>query len=410
MNPYFVIIVAALAGSCILTLAADFLNLRMLSCELPPEFEGWYSPEKYRDSQLYLRDTTRFDMLEEIFNTALLICMIVLGGFNLADRIARAAGFGEILSGLLFAGILVLFFKLVKIPFDAYRTFVIEDKYGFNRTRPATFVLDIVKTLALTAVLGGIVFAGLIWFFLKAGDMAWLYCWVTVALFQLVIIYLAPYVIMPLFNKFEPMEEGDLKRDIEEYAKSQEFRIKGVFKMDGSRRSGKSNAFFTGIGSGRRIVLFDTLIEAHPVKELVAVVAHEMGHYKKKHIAQSLARSFVVSGLAFFLLSLFIENQRLFEAFRMDQVSIYASLLIFGFLYAPVGMAMSLAENWISRKHEKEADDFAAETSNADDMAAALKRLTVDNLGNLRPHPLKVFVSYSHPPVLERIRRLVATN
>jgi STE24 endopeptidase len=212
---------------------------------------------------------------------------------------------------------------------------------------------------------------------------------------------------MPIFNKFVPLEEGELRTAIENYAKAQNFKMKGIFKMDGSKRSSKSNAFFTGFGRSRRIVLFDTLIERHSVNELVSILAHEMGHYKKRHIIQAIARSVIVMGLTLFLLSLFIENEHLFAAFKMENLSVYASFFFFGFLYTPIAMFIGLVENIISRKNEYEADTFAVETyGDADAMINGLKKLSVDNLSNLTPHPFKVFLSYSHPPILERIKAI----
>jgi STE24 endopeptidase len=314
-------------------------------------------------------------------------------------------------TGLLFVGILVFASQLLGLPFSVYDTFVIEERYGFNKTTPKTFLLDRVKGLILTAVIGGAVFSAVLWFFDTAGGFAWLYCWIAVFVFQVILLFAAPYIIMPLFNKFEPLEDGELKDAIERYARGQNFKLKGVFTMDGSKRSSKSNAFFTGFGKSRRIVLFDTLIEKHTVAELVSIVAHEMGHYKKKHIPLAIARSALKTGLMFYLLSLFIENRRLFDAFQMEEVSIYASLLFFGFLYAPVSLLLSLGENALSRKHEYQADSYAVDTAgDGESMITALKKLSVDNLSNLTPHPLTVFLSYGHPPVLQRIRAIRALD
>ncbi|MCX5895293.1 MAG: M48 family metallopeptidase, partial [Proteobacteria bacterium] len=272
-------------------------------------------------------------------------------------------------------------------------------------------ILDILKGWLLTAVIGGAVFSIVLWFFDKTGTWAWLYCWAAVTGIQLFLTFIAPVVIMPLFNKFVPLEEGELKTAIESYARSRGFKMKGVFTMDASKRSTKSNAFFTGFGKFRRIVLFDTLIEKHTVDELVSVLAHEMGHYKKKHVIQSILISIITTGLMFFILSLFLHNKGLFAAFKMKETSIYASLLFFGFLYAPIEMMLSLVGNMLSRKNEYEADGYAVTTyGKPESMITALKKLSVDNLSNLTPHPLKVFLSYSHPPVLERIKAIRKTT
>ena len=329
----------------------------------------------------------------------------------MVDLFARHFGLGSIWTGLIFAATMGLGATVINLPFSIYSTFVIEERYGFNKTTVKTFVSDIIKSLILAVILGGLILAAILWFFEKTGPLAWVYCWFAVTVFEIFLLFIAPYVIMPLFNKFIPLEDGDLKTAVETYVKAQNFRMKGLFKMDGSKRSAKTNAFFTGFGKSRRIVLFDTLIAKHTVPELVSIVGHEMGHYKKKHIPAAIARAIATSGLMFCLLSFFIGNPGLFDAFRMQHVSIYASLFFFSFLYTPIAMVLGVIENWISRKHEYEADAYAVETAgNPGAMISSLKKLTVDNLSNLTPHPLKVVLSYSHPPVLDRIRAIRAAT
>jgi len=407
MNIYLVFILAVLLCSYLLDTIVDILNLRAMSPALPKEFEDWYDGEKYKKSQLYLRETTLFDIISSTVFTCITIGFILLGGFNAVDVFARGFGFGSILTGLLFIGVLLFASSLLNIPFSAYATFVIEEKFGFNKTTVRTFVTDLLKSWLLTLIIGGIVLCLVLWFFEKTGTWAWLYCWGAVTVFQAFFLFIYPVVILPLFNKFTPMEDGDLKTAITQYADSQNFRIKGIFTMDGSRRSTKSNAFFTGFGKFKRIALFDTLIEKHSLDELVSIVAHEIGHYKKHHILQHLLIAAATSGIMFFILSLFLNNRALFDAFRMQETSIYASLLFFGFLYTPIEMIISVVTSVLSRKNEFEADGFAASTTGkADAMITALKKLSVDNLSNLTPHPLKVFLAYSHPPVLSRIEKI----
>ena len=404
MNVYLVFILSAILGSYLLAVLVDWLNIKNIATELPEEFRDYYDAEKYSKSQSYLRENSRFGLIVGTLQTTAEVGMILFGGFNLADRFARSFELGSIATGLLFVGVLLLASSLLSLPFSIYSTFVVEEKYGFNRTTVKTFILDFLKSLLLGSIIGGAVLAGVLWFFEQTGEWAWLYCWLGVSGFQVVLMFIAPFVIMPLFNRFEPLEDGELKSAIEEYALTQKFKMKGVYKMDGSRRSSKSNAFFTGFGSSRRIVLFDTLIKKHSTSELVSIVAHEMGHYKKGHILQALVRGVVMMGFSFFLMSLFINNEQLFAAFQMEHLSIYASLLFFGFLYSPLSMVLSIVQGVISRKHEYDADAYAVRTFGAaEDMISALKKLSVDNLSNLSPHPLKVVLSYSHPPVLERI-------
>lgn len=407
MNGFLLIILAVLIGAYLLDLIVDTLNVRHVTTVLPEEFEGYYDADKYKKSQEYLRENTRFGIISDTITTPITIAFILFGGFNIVDQFARGFNLGSILTGLIFAGVLLLASQILSIPFSIYSTFVIEEKYGFNKTTPKVFILDILKSWLLIAVIGGIVLSVVLWFFEKAGPLAWLYCWFAVTLFQIFLMFIAPVIIMPIFNKFIPLEEGELKQAIEDYARSQGFKLKGIFTMDGSKRSTKTNAFFTGFGRFRRIVLFDTLVEKHTVKELVSILAHEMGHYKKKHILKSICISILSTGLMFGILSLFLNNRGLFAAFKMQEISIYASLVFFGFLYSPIQMVLSIFGNMLSRRHEYDADEYAVKTYNASaSMIAALKKLSVENLSNLTPHPLKVFLSYSHPPVLERIRAI----
>jgi STE24 endopeptidase len=410
MNGYLIFILAVLILSWLLDLALEMLNLRSLTPELPTEFQGWYDAGKYATSQQYLRDTTRFGCFSSTFLMALTLAFILLGGFDLVDRIARAADFGEIPTGLCFAGILILASDIIHIPISAYSTFVIEERYGFNKTTLKVFIIDHLKGWLLAAAIGGPVLALVLWFFQKTGPLAWIWCWGALTVIQIVLMFFAPAVIMPLFNKFIPLADGELKSAIERYAEGQHFKLKGIFTMDGSRRSTKSNAFFTGFGRFRRIVLYDTLIEKHSVDELVAILAHEVGHYKKRHIIWLLAMSIATSGVMFFILSLFLNNPSLSAAFRMEHTSLYATLFFFVFLYAPIEILLGIGANMLSRKHEFEADAFAARTvKSSDPLITALKKLSVDNFSNLTPHPAKVFLEYSHPPVLKRIQSLRRT-
>lgn len=404
MNTYLILILVILIGRYLLQSVTDILNTRHAAEKLPGEFESWYDADKYRKSQQYLKDTTRFGLVQDTIMTGITIAFILLGGFVWLNQIAQSTSTHPVWAGLTFTGLLILLSKLVHLPFDLYDTFVLEDRYGFNRTTPKTFILDQIKTIALTVIIGGPIYALVLWFFQSFEQYAWLFAWVAVVLFQFILMFLAPVVIMPLFNKFTPLEDGELKESIEGYAQKQKFKMKGIFTMDGSKRSAKSNAFFTGFGASKRIALFDTLIENHTVAELTAVVAHEMGHYKKKHILQAIIRSIITSGIMFYLLSLFLKSESLYAAFGLSSTPVYAGLVFFGFLYTPLSMVLSLIENIISRKHEFEADGYAVETyGHADAMIDALKKLSVDNLSNLTPHPFKVFMEYSHPPVLQRI-------
>lgn len=407
MNIYLVIILGIIIGEYILRLIVETLNVRCASSTLPEEFKEFYDAEKYKQAQNYLKDQMKLEFIKDTTFVLITISFILVGGFNFIDQFARGFNIGPILTGIIFAGTLVLAFQLLALPFSIYHTFVIEERYGFNRTKVKTFILDILKMWILGGIIGGIIFSGILWFFEKTGGWAWFFCWLGVTITQIFLIFLAPVLILPLFNKFVPLEEGELKDAIVNYAKSVDFKIKGIFKIDASRRSTKSNAFFTGVGKYRRIALFDTLVQRHPVEELVSILAHEIGHYKKKHFIKNIFISTVNTGMMFFILSFFINNKDLFAAFKMEHISIYASLVFFGFLYSPLTLGFSVMSNFFARKYEYEADSYAVLTYKKPDVfICALKRLTVENLSNLTPHPLKVVLDYSHPPVLARIRAI----
>ncbi|MFQ5639850.1 MAG: M48 family metallopeptidase, partial [bacterium] len=384
MNIYAVIILSTLVFSFIVSLITEILNLRALRDELPEEFDGVYDSEEYRKSQEYTRVKTKFGFVTSIFGIAITLIFWFSGGFDMWDHVVRNWNLHPIFSGLTYIGILILAKSIISLPFSLYSTFVIEERFGFNKTTPKTFVLDMLKGLLLAIVLGGPLLAGVLAFFQYAGVWAWLYCWGATTLFTLFVQFIAPTWIMPLFNKFTPLEDGELRQAILSYTESVKYPLKNLFVMDGSKRSTKSNAFFSGFGKNKRIALFDTLIEKHTVSELVAVLAHEIGHYKKKHIIQGMMISIAHTGVMFFLLSIFLSHQGLFEAFYMEKMSVYAGLIFFGLLYSPVELVLSIFLQIFSRKHEYEADRFAAETTNdPDSMVDALKKLSVHNLSNL---------------------------
>lgn len=408
MNPYLIFVLAVLLVGYAVERIASVLNARHASPQVPPEFEGLYDPERYRRSQQYLRANTRFGTLVDTVSNAVVVGFILLGGFELVDSFARSPGWAPIPTGLVFAAALALGADLLGLPFSIWRTFVIEQRFGFNRTGKKTFLLDHLKGWVLGGVLGGVLGALVLWLFEAAGEWAWVWCWGVLTVVGAFIAFISPVVIMPLFNKFQPLSEGELRAAIEALACQEDFAKRGIFTCDASRRSSKSNAFFTGFGKTRRIVLYDTLIQKHPTEEIVAILAHEIGHYRKKHIPKQLLASFLTAGLTLYLLSLFVNHRGLFDAFGMTHLSIYGSLVFFGFLYSPITTVLGLFGHRLSRRFEREADDFAARAAGAGPFIAALKRLAIENLSNLTPHPFYIFLHYSHPPVLARIRRLHA--
>ena len=300
--------------------------------------------------------------------------------------------------------------RILALPFEMYSTFVIEEKYGFNKVSWRTFVADLAKALLLSLLLGVPLLALVLFLFKFIGELAWVYAWIAVSGFSLLATYLAPWLILPLFNKFTVLKEGELKDSIRVMAEKCEFPLTEVYEIDGSRRSTKANAFFTGLGRNRKIALFDTLIEKHSVRELVAVLAHEIGHYKKKHITQAIILGVLRTGILFFMLGLFLNNRGLFDAFAVEETSIYGSLILFAWLFQPLSTLLGIGMMIFSRRNEYEADAYAAEvTGHPEDLISGLKRLSKENLANLTPHPFFVFMKYSHPPTLKRIKTLAGS-
>ncbi len=407
MNIYLLIIIFSLVGACILGFVARQLNRKALSPELPQEFSKTFDPEKYRESQDYAKAGMGFENISSTFTTAITILFIVLGGFNTLDVWATGFGYGEVVTGLIFFAGLAILSDLVSLPFSLYSTFVIEEKFGFNNTDLKTFLMDKLKGYLLGGVIGGIILSGVLLFFNATGPLAWLWCWIFTVLITLVIQYIAPTWILPLFNKFTPLEDGELRDKIENFAHNNGFELSGIFMIDGSKRSNKANAYFTGFGRKKRIALFDTLINSLSTDEIVAVLAHEIGHSKLGHIRKMMIMSILNTGIVFLLMSFFLGNKGLFAAFSMEHISVHAGLIFFALLYTPVSIVLSVFSNIRSRKHEFEADNFAAETTQKPTaLVDALKKLSVSNLSNLTPHPFYVWLEYSHPPVLKRIENL----
>ena len=409
-NTLAILILLALFALWNLDFIATLLNLKALSPELPAEFADVFDSERYAKSQAYTRESARFEIIHSIFSLAVLLSFWILGGFGWLDGIARSLVSGEITAGLVFLGLLFVGHTLIHLPFSIYDTFVIEEKFGFNKTTPRTFVIDQIKGLLLAALLGLPLVAGILWIFGNVSH-AWLWAWGFFVTFQLFITWLAPTLILPLFNKFTPMSDGPLRQAIEKMSEKCGFPLGEVSVMDGSKRSTKANAFFTGFGKMKKIALYDTLVEEQTQDELVAVLAHEIGHFKLRHIVQRLAVSVVQAAALFFLLGIVIDGGKfsteLFSAFGVAPISAHVGLVLFGILFSPVSRILGIFANAWSRKHEFEADAFAANaTGKPESLVSALKKLSAKNLSNLTPHPFRVFLDHSHPPALVRIAAL----
>lgn len=384
----------------------DYLNASRWSKKLPDELRGIYDEDKYRKSQEYSRANMRFGILTSTLSFIFILLMLVLGGFGYLDNLVRSYTEHPVWMALLFFGILGLASDILSTPFDLYGTFVIEERFGFNRTTPKTYALDKIKGWMIALVIGGGLLAVFVWFYDTAGDLFWLYAWIVVAGFSVFMVMFYSTLIVPLFNKQRPLEEGPLRSAIEDFADKAGFRLDNIFVIDGSKRSSKANAYFSGLGPKKRIVLFDTLIKEHTTEEIVAVLAHEIGHYKKKHTVKGMAVSVLHTGIMLFLLGLFINRPELSKALGAQEASFHMGILAFGLLYSPISLILGIVSNRMSRRYEYEADAFAAIKYNPEPLQEALKKLSVNHLSNLRPHPVYVYVYYSHPPLLQRLKHL----
>jgi STE24 endopeptidase len=383
-----------------------YLNYRSLKDDLPENLEGIYEADKYRKSIAYNRENARFGFLTSIISFILIVILIATGFFGSLDGWVRTFIHYEILISLVFFGILFIASDILNTPFSLYDTFVIEEKYGFNKTTPKTYILDKLKGYLLAIIIGGILITALLMLIQFMGQPFWIYFWIIIAAFSVFMNIFYTTLIVPLFNKLQPIDNDELKNAILDYSRGVNFPLDNVFMIDGSKRSTKANAYFSGLGKKKKIVLFDTLIDNHSTDELVAVLAHEVGHYKKKHVIMGLISSILQTGVMLFIMSLMIFNPLLSEAFGGNQLSIHLNLLAFFILFSPISTITGIIMNVISRKNEFAADKYAALTFKPEPLQEALKKLSVNNLGNLTPHPWHVFVSYSHPPLLSRLDAL----
>jgi len=384
----------------------DYLNTTKWSSKLPPEFSGIYDEEKYLKSQEYEKTKHRFSMLTGTLGFLVILMMFSLGGFGWLDHIIRQRVTNPIYIALIFFGILGLASEILSLPFSWYDTFVIETKFGFNKSTPKIFILDQLKGLLLGAIIGGLILSLIVWIYLIAGKLFWIYALTVITFFSLFMALFYSNLIVPLFNKQTPLEEGDLKSAIKDFCSKVGFNLDNVFIIDGSKRSTKANAYFTGMGRKKRIVLYDTLINEMDKEEIVAVLAHEIGHYKKKHVIYSMILSFLSNALMLYIFSLVSGNIAFAEVLGAKETGFHLSIVTFGILYSPLSFVIGLGMNIFSRMNEYEADNFAATNFNGNFLASALKKLSVKNLSNLTPHPTYVFFHYSHPTLLERLRNL----
>jgi len=409
-NIYFIIIIGVIVFEYCLSNIIRKLNLNALHTKLPDEFSDVFDTEQYNKSQLYTQTKEKFAYFSSTIMVLFSLSIILFGAYNILDEYIRAFAFdSNIINGLLFYGILIIISDLISTPFNLYNIFVIEEKFGFNKMTYKTFISDKIKSYFLIILIGAPITALLLYFFEFEyfGENAWIYAWILLMSFSIIMQPIFILFVAPLFNKFSPLKNESLLKKIEDYLKKIKFPIAKIEVMDGSKRSSHSNAYFSGFGKNKRIALFDTLIDSMDEDEVLAVLAHEVGHYKLKHIQTGMILSAIQSGIMLFILSYFINNRELFNVFQMNNLSIYASLLFFSILYTPISMIMGFIFNYISRKNEFEADEYSSQTTGSPEyLISALKKLTVKNLGNLTPHWLNVALNYSHPPVIDRINAL----
>ena len=399
-------------------LTADFVSERILSAlnvksskkPIPDLLSGIYDQDKYQKQQSYFRANTRFGLLTSTVSFLVIFLMIVFGGFGWLDGIVQRWTANPILVSLIFFGILFLANDIISTPFEIYDIFVIEERFGFNKTTPKTFILDKLKGYALTAVLGGGIIALVMWFYQLNPQYFWLIAWACVTSVSLFISLFYSELIVPLFNKQTPLEAGELRDAIEKFSKKAGFELKNIFVIDGSKRSTKANAYFTGFWKKKRIVLYDTLINDLDTAEIVAVLAHEAGHSKYKHTLRNILINLPYTLLVFFLLGLILRSDVLAQALGGKEASFHLNILAFGVLYSPVSMMLGLAMNVLSRKHEYQADGYVKENKMGEQLISALKKISSISLSNLTPHPAYVFVSYSHPTLLQRVEKLTNSS
>jgi len=404
----FICIISILIGEYLLATILNYLNSKHFNDPIPEGLRDIYNTEEYEKSQAYKKTNYRFGLWTSTFSLLLILCFLLFGGFRLVDNFVTARFDAPLLQALLFFGIIMIGSDILSTPFAYYQTFVIEEKFGFNKTTVKTFFLDKLKSWGMIIVLGGVILSLVFKFYEWAGTNFWWYTWILIAAFTLFMNLFYSKLIVPLFNKQEPLEEGNLKAKIERYAKEVGFELKNIFVINGSKRSTKANAYFSGFGKEKRVTLYDTLINDLEEDEIVAVLAHEIGHYKKKHIVFNLFISIALTGVMLFLLSLFINNPLVSMAIGVTKPSFHAALIGFGILYSPISELTGLVMNYISRKFEYQADDFAKYTFTAAPLISSLKKLSKNSLSNLTPHPAYVFMNYSHPPLINRIKNLKA--
>jgi STE24 endopeptidase len=403
LNIYLYLIVFIVTADFIFDQWLDYLNKKAWTNTVPDALADVYPTDKFEKHKLYRSANYRFGIVNHLFSFVLLMSVLLMGGFSLADGWAAAMSINPIWRALIFFAIIGIVSTVINIPFSWYDTFVIEAKFGFNKTTPKIFWTDLLKSLLLGALIGGPLMAALIWFYTALGDWFWLAAWGLVAFFTVFMAMFYTTLLLPLFNKQTPLPEGELRQAIEAMGQRAGFKIDNIVVMDGSKRSTKANAFFSGFGPKKRIVLYDTLINDLSVDEITAVLAHEIGHYKLKHILWGTLIGIAQTGAILFVFSKVVSAPQLSMALGVETPQFHIGLITFGILFTPISMVLGLVGSWLSRQNEYAADAFAAKHADGIYLVSALKKISANALSNVTPHPVYVFFHYSHPPLLDRI-------
>ena len=402
----FNILIAILLIKFTIDSVLNHLNAKHFYDTIPNEVSDVYEINEYQQSQLYKKTNHNFSKITSLFSLITTLLFFFFNGFSIVDDIAREFSNNTIVITLIFFGIIIIGSDIISIPFSLYKTFVIEEKFGFNKATKKIFFLDKIKGLLITIILGGSILSIITWFYEFTGNYFWIYSWLLITAFSVFLNMFYSKLIVPLFNKQTILEEGELKNEIIKYVNSVGFKAHDIYVLNGSKRSTKANAYFSGFGNQKRITLYDTLINDLDNDEIVSVLAHEVGHYKRKHILYNLASSIILTGFALFILSLFIKSPILSLALGVSIPSFHIGLIAFGILYSPVSQILGILMNIMSRKFEYQADNYAKNTFSASPLISSLKKLSKNSLSNLTPHYLYVFFHFSHPTLLERIKNL----
>lgn len=412
---WFLIIIGLVIFNFLFSNILDYVNHKNWKDKIPPELEDFYDKEKYKKAKLYSISKSKIGLLSSIISFLFVISLLLFNGYGFLNQLVYSDTLNLFLpfeintsfarSGVFFL-ILFILNSLISIPFSYYNTFIIEEKYGFNKTSKSTFFLDIIKSTILSILIGGFLLFAALYLYDNINEGFWLWLWIGLSLLMVFINMFYADLIVPIFNKLTPLNNVELRKKIENYSKDVGYLLKNIYVIDGSKRSTKANAFFSGLGPRKTIALYDTLIEKHTENELVAVLAHEVGHFKKKHVLSGLLMSVIQIGIMAFFFELCLKLPEISIALGGLDTNFHLGLIGFSIIFSPISMISSILMNYVSRKNEFEADAYAKETFNGEDLSLALKKLSVDSLSNIYPHPLYVFFHYSHPPLIQRLRAL----